>query len=139
MSKRRMADVVDQSQRLNQIDIQVECRGDGARDLCHFHGVGQASTEMVGVAAGEDLRLVFQPAKGAGMDYAIAVPLKRIAIGVRRLGIAASTRILNANSVAGQHRRSLEQFHFWCIGGSGADLNSSTDGVNLGHGTPYSK
>jgi elongation factor P hydroxylase len=50
------------------------------------------------------------------MDYAIAVPLKRIAIGVRRLGIAASTRILNANSVAGEHRRSLEQFRFWCIG-----------------------
>src|SRR5664280_3868884 len=62
---------------------------------------------MVGVAAGEDLRLVFQPAEGAGMDHAIAIPLKRIAIGVRRLGIAASTGILHANSVAGEHRRSL--------------------------------
>ena len=51
VSKRRMADVVDQSQRLDQIDIQVERRGNGARDLRHFHGVRQASTEMVGVAA----------------------------------------------------------------------------------------
>src|SRR5664280_2920355 len=62
---------------------------------------------MVGVAAGEDLRLVFQPAEGAGMDHAIAIPLKRIAIGVRRLGIAASTGILHANGVAGEHGRSL--------------------------------
>src|ERR1017187_3380664 len=96
MSKGRMADVVNQSQRLDQINIQVERGGNGARDLRHLHGVGQTSTEVVGVAAGEDLRLVFQPAEGAGMDHAIAVPLKGIAIRMRRLGVAAAPGILRS-------------------------------------------
>ncbi len=107
VSKRRMPDVVYQRQGLDEINIQVKRRRDGPRNLRHLHSVSQPRTKMVGVAAREDLRLVFQPAKGAGMDDAIAVPLERIAIRMGRLGIAASTRILDAHRVAGEHRRSL--------------------------------
>ncbi len=102
-----MPDVMHQGQRLHQIDIQIERCSNGARDLRDFHGVRQASAEVVGVAAGEDLRLVLQPAKGAGMDDAVAVTLERIAIRMRRLGIAAPTRILRADGVRGEHKRSV--------------------------------
>ncbi len=78
-----------QRQRLDQIHIQVERRGDGARDLRHLDGVRQARAEVVGVAAREDLRLVLQPPEGAGVNDAVAVALKRIAVRMRRLRIAA--------------------------------------------------
>ena len=84
--KGRVADVVDQGQGFDQIDIQVELGGDGAGDLRHFDGVGQAVAEVIGVAAGENLGLVFQPAKGAGVDDAVAVALEVIAIGMLGLG-----------------------------------------------------
>ena len=56
------------------------------------------------IAASEDLRLVLQAAKGAGMDDAVAITLERVTIRMRRLGIAAPARILDANGVRGEHR-----------------------------------
>ena len=93
VAERRMADVVDQRQRFDQIDVEVERAGDGAGDLRDFDGVGEAVAEVVGVAAGEDLRLGFQPAKGAGMNDAIAVALKVVAVGMRRSREAASAGV----------------------------------------------
>src|SRR5208283_5506934 len=106
VAKRRMSDVVNQRKRLDEIDVQVERCGDGARDLRDLHGVRQARAEMVRVAAGEDLSLVLKAAKGARMDDAVAVALERIAIRMRRLWIAAPAGILHANRVAGEHKRS---------------------------------
>ncbi len=116
MSKRRMPDVVHQRQRLGQIDIQIERSGDGARDLRDFHGVRQAGAEVVGVAAGEDLRLVLQPAKGARVDDAVAIALEWIAIRMRRLGIAASARIFDADGIRGEHKRSVAGKEFAATG-----------------------
>src|SRR5580698_7185623 len=107
MAEGRMPDIVDQRQRLGKIDVQVELRSNGARDLRDLDGVGQAGAKVVGVAAGEDLRLVFETAESAGVDDAIAVTLERIAIRMRRLGIAASAGILDADGVRSEHRRSL--------------------------------
>src|SRR5271165_1502024 len=107
MSKRGMTDVMHQRQRLSQIDVELERGGDRARDLRHLHGVGQPGTKVVGVAAGEDLRLVLEPAKGAGVDDAVAVALKGVAVRVRRLEVAASAGVLDANRVAGEHGESL--------------------------------
>src|SRR5580658_6277860 len=90
MTERRMAEVVHQRERLCQVYIEIERTGDGARDLCHLDGVREAVAEMVRIAAGEDLRLGFQAAKGAGVDDAIAVPLVIISIRMRRLREAAS-------------------------------------------------
>ena len=99
-----------QGQRFHQIGVQSKLRGDGARDLRDFDGVRQPVAEVVGVAAGENLRLRFQPAKGAGMDDAVAVALKVVAVGMRRLGMAASARVFHAHSVVGEHGKSLAAF-----------------------------
>ena len=40
----------DQRQRLGQVLVQSQRPRDGARDLRHFHGVGQAAAEVVGAA-----------------------------------------------------------------------------------------
>ena len=90
-----MADVVHQRQRFDQIDVQWNCIGDGARDLRYLDGVRQTGAEVIGVAAGEDLRLIFQTAESARVDDTVAVTLKIIAIGMRRLpdsGVRASPR-----------------------------------------------
>ncbi len=86
--------------------------GDGARDLRDFDGVGQPVAEMVGVAAGENLGLGFQPAKGARVDDAVAVALKIVAIGMLGLGIAPSAGLLHVNRVVGEHVASLTLENF---------------------------
>ncbi len=101
--ERWMADVVDQRQRFDQIDVEPELRGDGARDLRNFDGMRQAVAEMVGIAAGEDLRLSFETAKSARVDNAVAIALKIVAVRMRRLGMAASARLFDAHRVVGEH------------------------------------
>ena len=49
------------------------------RDL---HRVGEARTEVIGRARGEDLRLAGEAAEGAGLDDALAVALEGRAGGV---------------------------------------------------------
>ena len=92
----RMADVVDQGERLGQIRIQAQGRGHGARDLRHFKRVREAAAEVVsgGIAgqAGEDLRFAGQAAKGARVQNARAVPGKWSAVGMRRLGVRAKAK-----------------------------------------------
>ena len=107
VSKGRVADVVDQGQSLHQVHVQAELGRDGAGDLRHFEGVGQAVAKVIGEAAGKDLGLGFQPAKGAGVDDAVAVALKVVAIGMLGLGNAASAGLLHPHGVVGQHGESL--------------------------------
>jgi len=102
-----MSDVVDERQGFGEIDVEVERGGDSAGDLCDLHGVGEARTKMVGVAAREDLRLVLQPAEGAGVNDAITVALEGIAVGVCRLGIATPARVFDADRVGGEHGESV--------------------------------
>ena len=90
VSKRRMADVVHERQRFNQIGVQVQLLGDGARDLRNLERVREAIAEVIGEASGEYLRLVFQTAESARMYDAVAVTLVVVAIGMRRFRIAAS-------------------------------------------------
>src|ERR1700730_12582270 len=63
VAKRRMADVMDQCQCLNQIHIQTKLSRDGSRDLRDFKSVGQAITKMIGMAAGKNLGFCFHTAK----------------------------------------------------------------------------
>src|SRR6202140_3267810 len=69
--------------------------------------MGQPVAEMVGVAAGEKPCLCFQTAKGAGMDDAIPVALKVVAVRMRRLGMAASAGVFYAHRIVGEHGESL--------------------------------
>jgi len=98
----RMADVVDQGQRLDQVAVQSELGGDGTRDLRDFDGVGQAIAKVVGVAAGENLGLRFQASEGPSMDDTVAVALKIVAVGMGEFGMAASAGIFNVDGVVGE-------------------------------------
>src|ERR1035438_4348245 len=100
-----MAKVMHQSQRLREIGVQSKLLSDGTRDLRDLDGVRQAVAEVVGVAAGEDLSLRFQPPEGARVDDSIPVPREVVAVGVGRLGMAASAGVLYAHRVIGEHEK----------------------------------
>ena len=85
-----MADVVHERQYFDQIGVQVQLLGDGARDLRDLERMRQTIAEVIGEASGEYLRLIFQTAESARVDDTIAVTLVVIAIGMRRFRIAAS-------------------------------------------------
>src|SRR5581483_2148654 len=98
---------VDEREGFGEIDVEIECGGDGTRDLLDLDGVGQAIAEVVGVAAGEDLSLVFETTEGPGVDDAVAVALESVAVGVGRLGNTTPAGVLDVNGIAGQHGASL--------------------------------
>lgn len=87
-----VADVVGKGEGFGQVFIEAEGRGDGAGDLGDFDGVGEAITEVVGVAFAEDLGFVFQAAEGVGVDDAVAITLEFVAVRVLRFGEAAAPR-----------------------------------------------
>ena len=98
----RMADVVDQRERFCQIRIQIQRARNGSRDLRHFDRMRQPVAKMIGVARGENLRLRFQTPESARMNHAVAVARIVVAIGMRRLGVAASTRSAHVHCIGGQ-------------------------------------
>ncbi len=65
MSKRRMTKIVRQSDRFRQVFIQSQGPRDGAADRGDLDGMGQAGSQMIARSIEENLRLVFQAAKGA--------------------------------------------------------------------------
>jgi hypothetical protein len=69
--------------------------------------VREPVAEVVRVAAGEDLRLIAEPAEGARVDHAVAVALEIVAEWMRRLGMAAPARILDAHRELSQHGASV--------------------------------
>ena len=80
-------EIVGQRDGFGQVFVEVEGAGDAARDGGHFDGVGQAGAEMIAGAVEENLRLVFQAAKGARVDHAVAVALVFRAPQGRRFGM----------------------------------------------------
>src|SRR5580704_1229898 len=107
----RMTDIMDQSQRLDQIDVQAELSRDGSGDLRDLDGVSQKIWKVVGVAAGEDLGFRLKTSKSSGVDDAIPVALKVVAVGMSRLGITASAGLLHPHRVVGEHGESLTDQH----------------------------
>ena len=104
-----MADIVHQRQHLHQLVVQPQLLRHGARDLRHFQRMREARAEMIGVAAGENLRLVLQPAKSARMNDAIAIALEVVAIRMRRLGMPPSAGLLHAKCVSREHHGILNR------------------------------
>ncbi len=109
MAEWGMAHVVDQSQGFNQIDVQAQLSGYGSRDLRDFNGVSQAIAKVIGVAPSEDLGFRFETAKSPGVDNAITVALKVVAIGMPRLVITASAGLFHPHRVVGEHGESLAE------------------------------
>src|SRR5208283_2877145 len=96
MSKRRVANVMSQSQGFHQIRVQAKRRSDRASNLGHFQSVGETVAEVVGKARGENLRFGFQAAKRAGMHDAVAIARILAAVGVwrfRKTTAAGSSRL----------------------------------------------
>ena len=93
MAERRMANVVNKRESFREIGIQAERFRNGARDLRDLERVRQAVAEMIGITSGEDLRFGFEAAKSARMNDAVAVARVFPAIGVRRFGVTAATRL----------------------------------------------
>ncbi len=95
MPERRMAEVVGERQRLGQVLVEAERAGERARDLGDLERVGQPGAEMIAFVEDEDLGLVREPAKGGGMDDAVAVAPEGVA------GCAHRFRIEPAAAAAG--------------------------------------
>ncbi len=76
VAERRVAEVVRQRHRLDQVFIQLQQPRDGAADLRHFQAVGQPGAEQIAFVVDEYLGLVFQAAEGGGMNDAVAVALE---------------------------------------------------------------
>ena len=72
----RVADVVDQGKSLGEVFVQAEAAGNLAGNLHDLDGVRKARTEVVGGAAGKDLRLAGEAAKGARLNDTLAVALE---------------------------------------------------------------
>ena len=85
----RVAKVVGDSERFDEIFVEPQGAGDGAGDRRDFQRVREPRAMVVAHLAGEDLRLVAQAAEGGAVQDAVAVALVRSAIRMRRLGIAA--------------------------------------------------
>src|ERR1700755_1867563 len=103
----RVAQVVHQGQCFDQIYIQSKLSRDGAGNLRYFDGVGQAIAEVVGIAASEYLGFGFETAEGAGVDDAVAIALKVVAIGMPGLRETASAGLFHAYGITGEHGQSL--------------------------------
>jgi hypothetical protein len=111
MSKRRMANVVKQGQRLDQVLVQPQRSADRASDRRHLMRVGQPRAVIVAHLAGEDLHLAAQAAERAAMHDPVAVALERPAIAMLRLGVPAAAR------VGAVHRIGRQQGRFTLGGG----------------------
>jgi len=86
----RVADVVSEGEGFGEVLIEAETDGDGAGDLGDLEGVGEAIAEMVGDGGREDLGLIFEATKGAGVDDTVPVALKVVAVGVGEFRVATA-------------------------------------------------
>ena len=73
MAEGRMAEIVRKGERLGEVLIHLKRAGKRSRDLRHFETMGEPRAVMVALVIDEDLRLIVQPAKGGGMEDAVAV------------------------------------------------------------------
>src|SRR5262249_43175200 len=92
MTERRMADVMNESERFGKISVQAKSLRNGASDLRDFESVGEAIAKVIGVTRGEDLRFGFEAAKRTCVDDAVAIAGVFPAIRMRGFGIAAAAR-----------------------------------------------
>src|SRR3982750_2508470 len=92
MGERWMPDIVGQRKRFRQVFVQCQRSGDSTSNLRDFNRVRQSVAEVIGIRSGEDLRLVFQPAKCPGVNDAVTGALEIVAIRMRQLRISAAAR-----------------------------------------------
>jgi hypothetical protein len=99
VTERRVTDVMDQGEGLDQIDIQSKLRRYSARNLRDFKRMSKPVAEVVGISSGENLSLGLKPPESARMNHAISITLKIVAVGMRWLRIAPPAGVLHLNGV----------------------------------------
>ena len=94
MAKGRVAQVMRQRDCLGEFRIESKCAADRARHLCHFNRMSQPRAIIIALMFQKNLRLVFQTAKGTGMNDPVSIPLKTTAKSTLALGIKPPARVL---------------------------------------------
>ena len=93
MAEGRVAEIVDQRDRLGEVLVAAQRPRQRAGDLRDLDRVGEPGAVVVALMRDEDLRLVLQAAEGGGMDDAVAVALERRAGRAFRLVLEAAARL----------------------------------------------
>jgi hypothetical protein len=77
MAEGRVAEVVAEPDRLDQVLVQAQRPRHGSRHLRDLEGVGEPCAVVVALGGDEHLRLVLEPAEGLGVDDPVAIALER--------------------------------------------------------------
>jgi hypothetical protein len=99
MSEWRMADVVNQGKRLDQVLIEMQRSGDRPRNLCNFDGMRQPVAEVIGEPLRENLCFVFKPPKRPRVNDAVTVALEIITVRMWFFREPTPSRLFNVNGV----------------------------------------
>ena len=97
VAERRVAGVVAEPDRLDEILVQPQRAGDDARDPGRLERVGHARAVVVAGRVDEDLRLALQPAERLRVDDPVAVALERRADVGLALGPEAAAGLVRAH------------------------------------------
>jgi hypothetical protein len=109
----RVAEVVRQRDRLDQVLVQPQRPRDRTRELRHFERVREAGAKQVALMVEEHLGLVDQPAEGGGVDDAVAVALE---VGARGRGGSGWRRPRDCAGIAyGASRRRAREPRGLCV------------------------
>src|ERR1035437_8663103 len=111
VTERGVAEVVCQRNGLGEVLIKLERAGDVARNGGHLHRMGQPRAEVIAGAVEKHLGLVFEPAKGPGVNDAVTVPLILRAPLRRRFPMLSPARIGAELRIRGK-ALSLERLQF---------------------------
>ena len=93
MAEGRVAEIVDQRDRLGEVLVAAQRPRQRAGDLRDLDRVGEPGAVVVALMRDEDLRLVLEAAEGGGVDDAVAVALERRAGRAFRLVLEAAARL----------------------------------------------
>ncbi len=91
VAERRVAEIVRERDRLDQVLVQPEPARDRAADLRHLERMRQPGAEQVALVVQEHLGLVDQAPEGGAVDDAVPVALEGVARLAARLGDAPAT------------------------------------------------
>ena len=117
VSEWRVAEVVCQRDRLDQVLVQPQIAADRAADLRDFDRMREPGTEQIAFVVDENLRLVFEPAKGGAVNDAVAIALELAARARPRLGVpaaAAGRRIAPPAGERSGRAHAGSAFHLRC-------------------------
>lgn len=99
MAERRMAEIVRERNRFDEILVQAQVARHRTRDLRDFQAVRETGAEQVAFVIDEHLGLVFEPAERGRMNDAVAVALE-LGAGRRRLfGMTAPARLRRMSGI----------------------------------------